>query len=70
MNKDILIETSIHLIQRESEFQFENIETELYEMGEHKEEEIEYILDTIYKLLGGKYYIYALNQNITKKGNK
>ncbi|MDP2893339.1 MAG: hypothetical protein Q8N78_03085 [Sulfurimonas sp.] len=66
MNRNNLIKEALHLIERESEFRFDDIESELYEMGEHKKEEIEYILDTIYKLLGGKYYMYSLDRDSIK----
>jgi len=62
IDKSILIEKSLHLIDRECRFKYEDIETELYEMNEHNKEEIEIILDTIHSLLGNGYD-YSISEN-------
>ncbi len=68
MSKNDLIKEAFHLIDRESEFRFEDIESELYD-EEYTEEEIKYVLDYVYKLLGGKYYMYSLYEDkIKEKG--
>lgn len=60
MSKKDLIDTAYHLVHRESEFRYEHVESELYDTEEHTKEEIEYILDTVWKLLGGRRYHHSL----------